>query len=132
MNIKSFRPYPTILLGFVWGPLRRETKGGSDWYDGSKSCHLLIDEKPLVAGQNTFQVSHIQKKSLFGFLLTWPFDFHFYISFKKQTSYEDNEGVTQWVPGSEKVFYVRSPGFRWEAGSGNYILTKGYIGLHWD
>ncbi len=68
--------------------------------------------------------SHIQYDAPFGFLITWPFCFHIWFQFKKQTP---------GFPGSETVFYWRFGYARWDAGEGLYEVPTWFgPGLHWD
>ncbi len=94
----------------------------------------------LIVGEPRFEVvpewnyqrtrnilPHLQKFSSFGFMITWPFCFHFWLFWKKQ---EMNQ-YGQWIPGSEQGIYFRTPGWRWDYELG-MKFTRGYAGLHWD
>ncbi len=94
--------YPTAVLSFITGPIRTEV--------GANGQEIL---------------THLQKHSHFGFMITWPFCFHFWLFWKLQ---DWDEG---WVPGSEQGIYFRTPGYRWDADLG-MKFTRGYFGLHWD
>lgn len=72
-------------------------------------------------------LTHLQKYSPFGLMLTWPFCFHFWLFWKKQQF----DGGGNWLPGTEQGIYFRTPGWRWDADLG-MIWTWGYFGLHWD
>ncbi len=113
---------PTVLLGYVQGPLRMENRRGDVIVLGS-GPRLFIGKKPVEG----YAVTHLQKYSRFGFLLHWPFGFHVWFTFRKQKG-NDSDG---WVPGSEIVFYARTPGYRMDTDYG-MKGTNGYIGLHWD
>ncbi len=117
---------PTVLLGYIQGPIRREAQDGEIMWDFPVSGWLLNDKPHLIRGKE-FAVTHLQKLSKFGFLITWPFCLHIYYSFKEQQMDEHD----QWIPGSETVFYARTPGYRKDIDYG-MIWTWGYIGLHWD
>lgn len=125
MNLPYFKPIttvPTVVVGYVKGTMRLETRSGLiALRNGSR---WLIWERPTLMG---YAVTHLQKYSKFGFLLTWPFCFHVYYQSKMQEG-SDTDG---WVPGSEKVFYARTPGYRKDTDTG-MKWTWGYIGLHWD
>ncbi len=125
MKLPYFEPIdtvPTTILGFVQGTMRVENMLGvaTSWL---RTSNWVFWHKPEYG----YAVTHLQKYSKFGFLLTWPFCFHIYWEFKKQTG-NDIDG---WVPGSEKVFYARTPGYRMDIDYG-MKWTWGYIGLHWD
>ena len=113
---------PRVLLGFVKGNVRWEKCGGLSCFDGRNT--LFIKQRPV----DGWAVTHLQKSSKFGFLVMWPFCFHVWWTF----NYQEKDTLGTWLPGTEKVFYLRFPGWRWEAGGCSYILSKGYIGLHWD
>lgn len=112
--------YPKVVLGYVHGPVRWEKNGGGEM--------MMFENKLFVnqpALQNGWQVTHLQKKSRFGFLIYKPWCFHIWITFKYQTPGE---------PGSESVFYWRVGLWRWDAGDGKFIGPGTWYGpgLHWD
>lgn len=130
MPLNKYLPYPapldrvpTTLLGIVEGKVRLEDKSGRIGYWPNDGVTFLVYKKPVLG----FAVTHLQKYSRFGFLLHWPFGFHVYFQFRKQQG-SDEAG---WVPGSERVFYARLPGYRKDTDTG-MKWTWGYIGLHWD
>jgi hypothetical protein len=95
--------YPQAVFSFVTGPIRIE-------YSGSRVI-----------------LTHLQKYSHFGFMVTWPFCFHFWIFWKLQE--KDEIG---WLPGTEQGIYFRTPGYRWDADLG-MKWTWGYFPSgHWD
>ena len=94
--------YPKAVLSLIVGPVRTEQSG---------SQTIL---------------THLQKYSWGGFMLTWPFCFHVWLFWKRQ-----QVDQTGWYPGTEQGIYARTPGFRWDTELG-MIFTKGYIGTHWD
>lgn len=93
---------PGVVFSFIAGPIRTE----------------LYGERTIL--------THLQKYSHFGFMMTWPFCFHFWVFLKLQ---EKENG--QWKPGTEKGIYFRTPGWRWDADLG-MKTTRGYFGTHWD
>jgi hypothetical protein len=95
--------YPKGVLSFIIGPIRTEIK----------------DQREIL--------THLQKYSHFGFMITWPFCFHFWLFWNLQYG-DDFNG---WYPGTEQGIYFRTPGFRWDADLG-MKWTWGYIGGHWD
>lgn len=95
--------YPTAVLSLITGPVRTEIKNGRTI------------------------LTHLQKYSHFGFMLTWPFCFHFWIFWKLQ----DWDISGGWIPGTEKGIYFRTPGWRWDYDLG-MKWTWGYIGGNWD
>lgn len=128
----SWRKQPAVIFGFVQGPVRWETNGGGDLWEGTNRFFLFQGNDELSEGAKVgeFAVTHLQKKSWFGFLIMWPLCFHFWISFKKQQQNADGT----WLPGTEKVWYNRAGFARWDAGSSKYIVPTWYgpFNLHWD
>lgn len=123
MNLPYFKPIdtvPTTVLGYVQGKVRRENRFGMVALNGK---NFFLADKPLFG----FAVTHLQKYSRFGFLVHWPFCFHFWLAFKKQAG-NDFDG---WIPGSEVVLYGRTPGYRMDTDYG-VKWTWGYIGGHYD
>ncbi len=108
--------YPTAVLSFITGPVRTE----------------LSPEGRVI-------LTHLQKYSRFGFMLTWPFCFHFWIFWKLQdrrpyviTDKLIADVEMRWVPGTEQGIYFRTPGWRWDAELG-MKWTWGYFPSgHWD
>ena len=99
--------YPVAVLSLITGPVRVEYAHNGD-------------------GRNI--ITHLQKHSYFGFMLTWPFCFHFWLGWRLQEG-SDEVG---WKPGTEGVFYFRTPGWRYDAELG-YKWTNGYFPSgHWD
>lgn len=120
---------PTVLIGYVHGPVRMEQVGGQDSYPDSNRAMLF--NKP----KGKFAVTHIQKKSRFGFLLMWPLCFHIWFQFRFQRQRMNENGDWIWKPGSEFVIYRRLGLWRWEAGSGRYIgpwTIYFNFSTHWD
>jgi hypothetical protein len=141
--------YPTAVLGLVVGPLRFESCGGADLFDQSKSTHVLVNKEPFLAddpadGVNKpFAVTHLQKKSRFGFLIMsheewWQLCFHVWFTFRFQQTRVGDGGAVVAIPGSERVLYWRVGWSRWDAGDCKYMVEKiGFgtwygPGLHWD
>ncbi len=101
--------YPEAVLSFITGPIRIE-----------KAL------EPFGVGFRTI-LTHLQKYSHFGFMVTWPFCFHFWLMWHLQAKDEYGD----WIPGSEQGIYFRTPGWRWDADLG-MKWTWGYFGLHLD
>lgn len=118
--------FPTIILGFIYDVIRLEAADGEIRYHFPLS-NWLVNQKPFIFSNKKYAVTHLQKKSKFGFLLEWPFGFHVWYQFKEQ----EIDSNDNWIPGTEKVLYARTPGHRWDKDLG-MIHTGGYIGLHWD
>ena len=97
--------YPTSVFSLIAGPVRAEQS-----LDGTRTV-----------------LTHLQKFSKWGFMLHWPFGFHFWFWFRKQQ--QDAQGG--WLPGTERGIYFRTPGYRWDLDLG-MIWTWGYFGFHWD
>jgi hypothetical protein len=99
--------YPSAVLSFITGPIRVDKSN-----DGNPRLVL----------------THLQKYSHFGFMLTWPFCFHFWLFWKLQAT---DPWAGNWLPGTEQGIYFRTPGWRWDADLG-MKWTWGYFGLHLD
>lgn len=99
--------YPKAVLSLITGPIRTDIAN----FDTSRREVL----------------THLQKYSHLGFMLTWPFCFHFWVMWKLQ----EGSDTTRWIPGTERGLYFRTPGWRWGADLG-MISTLGYFGLHFD
>jgi hypothetical protein len=95
--------YPSVVLSLITGPIRVEKSG----------------ERTIL--------THLQKYSHYGFMVTWPFCFHFWLFWDLQIG-DDRLG---WKPGTEEGFYFRTPGWRWDADLG-MKWTWGFFGLNWD
>lgn len=127
--------YPTCLFGFVRGQVRYETCGGHEIFPGDSGNHWLVWVRPrdffLPNIATDFAVTHLQKRSKFGFLLMWPFCFHLWYTFKYQEQKKENG---YWIPGTEKVLYWRFGRWRWDAGQCLFIGPWTWYGpgLHWD
>lgn len=130
MNTTKWRKYPIVLFGFLTYPIRFETLGGGDyWFDSGLAAFFLFLQPFHSTNGKIYQVTHIQKKSRFGFLLYWPLCFHIWFTFKFQEQNEQGD----WLPGTEKVLYWRFGAARWDAGDSKYICPTWYgPGLHWD
>ncbi len=96
---------PTAVVAFIAGPIRTERDR---------------DGKEVL--------THLQKWSRCGWLMTWPFCFHVWYFWRKQTW---NPVTMGWEPGTESGIYARTPGYRYDADLG-MKWTWGYIGGHWD
>lgn len=94
--------YPSAVLAFITGDVRVEIK----------------NERVVL--------THLQKFSRFGFMITWPFCFHFWVFWRPQTEYSGG-----WIPGTEQGIYFRTPGWRWDYDLG-MKPTWGYLGSRWD
>lgn len=126
--------YPTVVAGYIEGPLRWESLDGDELWFGY-SYGRMSNITPLDFDGKTWGITHLQKKSRWGWLLMRPFCFHAWYFSKLQK--QDVHG--NWIPGTEKGWYVRTPGWRWDiAGTmidgvlRHWIFTKGYFGRHWD
>ena len=95
--------YPKAVLSFITGPVRVESS------------------------ENRTILTHLQKYSHFGFMMTWPFCFHFWLFWNLQ----ETTSKGGWLPGTEQGLYLRTPGYRWDADLG-MKWTWGYLGGHWD
>ncbi len=134
-KLYSILTLPTVLFGYVGHTndrgfkviaIRRESWNGTIRWDFPINS-WLFNKKPYRVNGDDFAITHLQKKSKFGFLITWPFCFHIWFTFKEQQMDDHDE----WLPGTEKVAYARTPGYRKDIAYG-MKWTWGYIGLHWD
>lgn len=150
MSEESLPPIPTVKSGFIFGVCRLETNGpnNQDAYSNVFANRWLKEQGPIDLDTNdgieTFGITHLQKKSRFGFLVMRPFCFHVWFTFRFQK--QDADG--SWMRGSEKVLYFRVGRMRWDAGDGKYIKGENIKigswqfrvpfgtwygpGLHWD
>jgi hypothetical protein len=129
--------YPTILLGFVQGPLRFESDGKMSLYPKKTSNNVLLNKKPFVTqdleGPTTWAVTHIQYRSHFGFLISliegWKPCFHVWI----MPTLGDFDEYGNHVPGTEKGWYFRV-GWPWRADEGGAprLTWYGPFNSHWD
>ncbi len=105
--------YPKAVFSLITGPVRVE----SIEYPYTHKTRQIL--------------THLQKFSRFGFMVTWPFCFHFWLFWKLQ-EYTENDGIIAWAPGTEQGIYFRTPGWRWDADLG-MKWTWGYFPSgHWD
>lgn len=139
---------PTCLIGFVDGDLRWENCGGGQLFQEAdpflfmkRPCQFFLDEDPFV-------VTHLQKRSRFGFLIMrheawWQLCFHLWIT----PRFQAQNAKGGWIPGTETAFCVRLGWSRWDAGDCKYIKGEqytiagrrfrfpfgtAYLGLHYD
>lgn len=125
MNIKTWRAYPTCLIGYIHGMTRYETIGEIDFYDVDfpSNGQFLFLKKPFSWGGRTFAVTHLQKRSRFGFLIFWPFLICFWFQWRFQK--KDFNFNADWIPGTEVGTYPRL-GARWQAKDGTYEFPSIY------
>jgi len=87
--------------------------------------------KPFEHEGKTYAVSHLQKKSKSFSLYFSPFIYHFGSFWKLQ----EQDEFGDWIPGTERGIYGRTPGWRWDVAGTNgqhWIFSKGYLGGHLD
>lgn len=125
---------PTVRFGYVFGPVRWESLDNWDYFeDHGYYDRILVNEgeRPIYA--HMCAVTHLQKKSRFGFLIFKPFIFHIWFTWRFQKQERHDDGAVVWVPGSERVTYGRTPGLRFDFAQGKYIRSRGYFSFtHWD
>lgn len=124
-RIFSWRKYPICLIGYSIRRWEQVTVNGT-----AISVDLPVLENKLIinASQPNFGPTHLQYKSKYGFLLTWPLCLHIWYQFKPQ----DEDRYGRRIAGTERVFYWRF-GARWEAETGCYVFPSWYgPGLRWD
>lgn len=128
------RPIVDVKTGRPAGPLHGEVFEPGGW---------LFWKRGIFSPNKTMRlvVTHLQKKSTFGFLIClrdgkfpWP-TFHFWFFWKLQERKEikNPNGLShwEWVSGTERGIYIRTPGYRWDYDLG-MIPTRGFAGGHWD
>ncbi len=119
---------PTCILGYIYGPVRWESVTHGDMYVGED--RLFVFQRP----QNGFALTHLQKKSRFGFMLThgerW-YDFVLYAWF--QFRFQKQELVTNqwstylaWIPGTEIGTYPRIGIGRFDFATNSYERPSFY------
>ena len=124
---------PTLEWGIIRGPIRMEALDGSEFYLPEEEGPLYIP--PVERGGKMFCVTHLQKKATYFSLRFSPFIYHWGNFWKLQ---EQNE-QGQWVGGTEKGIYIRSPGWRFDFPGTvingvreHWIFSKGFFGSHLD
>jgi hypothetical protein len=128
MNLKDLITpkvnYPTVIRGYVEGPLRLESLDGTEMYLEPQG--ELRNFQPVVIDGKTWAVTHLQKKSKRGWLLMSPYIYHWW---------NFSELQIPGKPGSEKGIYWRTPGWRWDNDphmARPWVFSKGYFGWHLD
>lgn len=126
--------YPTLIRGYIKGPIRCESIDGSELWLPSTSGRLKIkpfvnDESfqstkpqrfyaniftPASVDNKTYFVTHLQKKATFFSLLYDPFIYHFGTFWKTQEYLQNPDGGWGWKSNSERGIYWRTPGWRWQ------------------
>lgn len=140
---------PICLIGYVRDFVRLEACGGADRYWLPLSGWLFNFKPALASDGNLYAITHLQKRSKFGFLLVqheawYQLCFHIWFTFK----YQQQMANGGWIPGTETVFYWRVGWSRWAAGACQYVhgeiikIGKWSVkvpwgtfygpGLHWD
>jgi len=118
--IKTWRKVPILLLGYA---IKR-------WQDADNRTYWFYDHPGLSVWQkfDAMGPSHLQYRSRYGFLVTWPFCFHVWVM--PELGREDRNGVH--IPGTEKGWYFRV-GFVWRPGQAGYEPSwYGPFNQHWD
>lgn len=133
---ETWAPVPSIRIAYVSGPtFRREKSGatdGSDYCATSLANRLVKDTSASDIGLDpSYGPTHLQKQSLFGFLITSPFCFHIWWQIRPQRTEMDGPRLRN-VPGSELCPYFRIGKGRWDALDQKFIKPTLYLGLHWD
>lgn len=127
---------PTAVIGLIVGDLRTEDGTGRDHYTPRKISPLFFFTPMKISDGSVWNITHIQYRSHFGFYLAWPGEFYFYLIWHLQetepnpNAANDPSNPTLRVPGSERGFVFRLPGWRWSAEG--YVLTGGQGGGHFD
>lgn len=122
---------PTVVLGYVKGFLRLESTQGAEVQYPLPLGIMRKFVPALMRPNEWWFVTHLQKYSRFGFLIHKPFCLHAWWQFRLQK--QDHKG--NWIPGTEKGVYFRSPGRRFDVPGTNgkhWIVTLGHLGIRWD
>lgn len=123
--------YPTVVRGQIYGPIRCESLDGSELFLPNDGMVELRNFTPFKKDGRIYAVTHLQKRSKKGSLTMSPWIYHWWDFQKLQE--QDIDG--NWVPGTERGIYLRTPGWRWDvAGTQgkHWIRSGGFIGGHLD
>lgn len=115
--------YPTLVTGFINGPVRIENIEGEQRYltpgtlpyeSRQGNVFKYVNVAPFRLDGKIWFVTHIQNKATYFSLTYDPFIYHFGKFWRLQQKYKDANGVEMWKPGSEQGIYFRTPGWRWQ------------------
>ena len=121
--------YPTLVRGIIRGPIRCESLDGSEIFLPEREGILRIE--PFKMDGKVFAVCHQQKKATYFSLLYEPFIYHW----GKFWHLQEKNSNGQWIAGSEKGLYIRTPGWRWDIDphlEKPWVFSKGFVGGHLD
>lgn len=119
------RPFPIVIAGY---DIRRWENTGGDLYIPEFTKKLIFWTKEQTINGQKYGATHLQYKSPYGFLITWPLCFHVWYQFKEQQV--DQNGTK--IPGSEVVWYFRIGIARWRPDGYEIPTEYGPFNLHWD
>lgn len=125
--------YPSVVEGYVKGPLRLESLQGPEIYLTDQTEWNLKDFGPIIKNGIPYSVSHIQYKSHYGWLKMEPDSYHFWWMPRLQTLGK---------PGSEQGIYIRKSRklfqtycWRWDKDPSltvPWVWSQGYFGGNLD
>jgi len=108
--------YPTIVQGTIRGPfIRCESLTGPELLlPRADFPNEFRNFGPFQKGEHTYFVCHLQKAA-YAFSLRYnPFIYHWCHGWKPQEFTRNPDGTITWKPGTEKLLYWRTPGWRWQ------------------
>jgi hypothetical protein len=135
-NSKLWAPVPRIVAAYIAGPVRWEKLGaenGTDVYLSGMANRKLENIGAAEAGLSAdYGITHLQKQSKWGWLITEPFCFYVWWQIQPQQEKIGDGGVTVTIPGSEICPTFRIGKGRWDPVQKLYIKPTLQAGLHWD
>lgn len=128
--------YPVIVKGTIIAPLIRleSLKGPEIVLPRSDFPQIFRNFGPIDRNGVTYFVCHLQKYATQFSLQYNPFIYHWCKGWRAQQ--KDAQG--NWIAGSERLLYWRTPGWRWQQPDAlsewtPWIFSKGRVpGLHLD
>ncbi len=134
---EAWSPVPRIKSAYIVGPSVRWEKlgaeNGTDVYLTGLANRELDDIGAAEAGLSAdYGITHLQKQSRYGYLITEPFCFYVWYQFRPQKQKLSYGLLPVDIPGSEICATFRFGKGRWDAHDKKYIKPTLQAGLHWD
>ncbi len=133
---KTWPRVPKIRWAYIRGPYVRWEKSGAEIDTDVRTLNanrVLRNLDSVDIGlRPEYGITHLQKDSEWGVLITVPFCFYFWYQIRKQAQRLSDGAVMVNVPGSERVITFRFGKGRWDARQETYIIPTMQAGLHWD
>lgn len=104
--------YPTLVRGYIDGPIRCESIDGSELWLPPATGRLRIE--PFLKDGKVWCVTHIQLKAKYFSLLYDPFIYHQGYRIKAQEFSQNPDGGWSTKAGTEIFPYWRTCGWRWQ------------------